>query len=64
MISPGHEVVSGKTREVADVPILGLHQTPGVGGGRVALYGDSNCLDNSHMKKGEDLDGLKMPCMF
>ncbi|WAR11340.1 MBTP1-like protein, partial [Mya arenaria] len=46
----GHEVVSGDTLNAQDVPVLGLHQTPG-GGGRVALYGDSNCLDNSHMKK-------------
>ncbi|XP_077210082.1 SITE-1 protease [Tasmannia lanceolata] len=29
-----------------DSPILGLVE---VGGGRVAVYGDSNCLDSSHM---------------
>ncbi|XP_048321054.2 subtilisin-like protease SBT6.1 isoform X2 [Ziziphus jujuba] len=31
---------------VADSPILGLTE---VGEGRVAVYGDSNCLDSSHM---------------
>lgn len=30
----------------ADSPILGL---TGMGQGRVAVYGDSNCLDSSHM---------------
>lgn len=30
----------------ADSPILGLLE---VGSGRVAVYGDSNCLDSSHM---------------
>ena len=34
-----------------NVPILGLYQTPG-GGGRIAIYGDSNCLDSAHMQKG------------
>ncbi|KAK4724839.1 hypothetical protein R3W88_027618 [Solanum pinnatisectum] len=29
-----------------DSPILGLLE---VGGGRIAVYGDSNCLDSSHM---------------
>ncbi|CAN4121599.1 unnamed protein product [Withania somnifera] len=29
-----------------DTPILGLLE---VGGGRIAVYGDSNCLDSSHM---------------
>ena len=37
------------------VPILGLYQTKAKpGGGRVVLYGDSNCLDTSHMQKGEN----------
>lgn len=35
---------SGMTK--ADSPILGLLE---VGGGRIAVYGDSNCLDSSHM---------------
>lgn len=35
------------------VPVLGLYQT-GVTkrAGTVVVYGDSNCLDNSHMQKG------------
>ncbi|KAG2718459.1 hypothetical protein I3760_03G221600 [Carya illinoinensis] len=37
-------LTSGMTK--ADSPILGLL---GVGDGRVAVYGDSNCLDSSHM---------------
>ncbi|XP_052230878.1 membrane-bound transcription factor site-1 protease-like [Dreissena polymorpha] len=49
----GHEVVNGDSKPAPNVAVLGLYQTsmPGLGGGRVALYGDSNCLDNSHMKK-------------
>uniref|UniRef100_A0A8C4S5P3 Membrane-bound transcription factor peptidase, site 1 n=1 Tax=Erpetoichthys calabaricus TaxID=27687 RepID=A0A8C4S5P3_ERPCA len=34
-----------------NVPILGLYQTPSDGGGRIALYGDSNCIDDSHRQK-------------
>ncbi|KAK3034341.1 hypothetical protein RJ639_032239 [Escallonia herrerae] len=37
-------LVSSLTK--ADSPILGLLE---VGGGRIAIYGDSNCLDSSHM---------------
>ena len=33
-----------------DVPILGLYQTPN-SGGRIVTYGDSNCIDNSHLTK-------------
>lgn len=38
---------------VEGVPILGLYQTPSDGGGRIALYGDSNCIDDSHRQKGD-----------
>jgi len=55
----GHEVITGNTVATAQVPILGFHQVQNVmesgveiNGGRVALYGDSNCLDNSHLQKG------------
>jgi len=55
----GHEVITGSTLAAARVPILGLHQVRNmlesgveVNGGRVVLYGDSNCLDNSHLQKG------------
>ncbi|KAK4415501.1 Subtilisin-like protease SBT6.1 [Sesamum alatum] len=37
-------LLSGMSK--ADSPILGLLE---VGGGRIAVYGDSNCLDSSHM---------------
>lgn len=42
-----------ETVVVENVPILGLYQLPAEGGGRVVLYGDSNCLDDSHRQKGE-----------
>lgn len=42
-----------ETAVVEGVPILGLYQTPSEGGGRIALYGDSNCIDDSHRQKGE-----------
>ncbi|CAI8016901.1 Membrane-bound transcription factor site-1 protease [Geodia barretti] len=44
----GSEVVNGGTTELQDVPILGLYQTPN-DGGKIAVYGDSNCLDSAHM---------------
>ncbi|XP_041376922.1 membrane-bound transcription factor site-1 protease-like [Gigantopelta aegis] len=48
----GYEVLKGDTKMVDFVPILGLYQTKAKpGGGRVVLYGDSNCLDTSHMQK-------------
>lgn len=49
----GLEVMKGESLSVTDIPILGLHQTK-TGkkkGGRIVLYGDSNCLDNSHLQK-------------
>ena len=53
-IFPGNEVIKGEREVAKDVPILGLYQTTVKhGSGRVALYGDSNCLDNSHMQKGK-----------
>ena len=52
-------MVTGETKTEEDVPILGLYQTTHKDGtahdgkpGRIALYGDSNCLDNAHMEKG------------
>jgi membrane-bound transcription factor site-1 protease len=46
----GSEVVNGGTTELQDVPILGLYQTPN-DGGKIAVYGDSNCLDSAHMQR-------------
>lgn len=50
----GLEVLKQETAVVEGVPILGLYQTPSDGGGRIALYGDSNCIDDSHRQKGPD----------
>lgn len=49
----GLEVLKQETVVVEGVPILGLYQTPSEEGGRIALYGDSNCIDDSHRQKGE-----------
>uniref|UniRef100_A0A8C0YZV6 Membrane-bound transcription factor site-1 protease n=1 Tax=Canis lupus familiaris TaxID=9615 RepID=A0A8C0YZV6_CANLF len=47
----GLEVLKQETAVVENVPILGLYQIPVEGGGRIVLYGDSNCLDDSHRQK-------------
>ena len=50
----GHEVIKGESLQTDNVPVLGLYQTKGPkGSGRLVVYGDSNCLDNSHLQKGE-----------
>lgn len=46
----GSEVVHGSSTVLSDVPVLGLYQTPG-GGGKLVVYGDSNCLDSAHMQR-------------
>nr|XP_039254753.1 membrane-bound transcription factor site-1 protease-like isoform X1 [Styela clava] len=44
------EILLGRKDEpVKEVPILGLHQVEN--GGRLAIYGDSNCLDTAHKVK-------------
>ena len=48
----GYEVTAGKTKSVSDVPILGLYQTTSDDGGRIVLYGDSNCLDGAPLQRG------------
>lgn len=50
----GLEVLKQETAVVENVPILGLYQIPTEGGGRIVLYGDSNCLDDSHRQRGKD----------
>ena len=47
----GSEVVTGSSSIISNVPVLGLHSTPGEEGGRVVVYGDSNCLDSAHMQR-------------
>lgn len=51
LLDQGSEILGGKaTKE--KVPILGLLQTQNnVNSGRIAVYGDSNCIDNSHLQK-------------
>lgn len=49
---PGVEVLKQETAIIENIPILGLYQVPLEGGGRIVLYGDSNCLDDSHRQKG------------
>lgn len=51
----GLEVLKQETAVVENVPVLGLYQTPSEGGGRIALYGDSNCIDDSHRQKGDQV---------
>ena len=49
----GHEVISGESKSQTKVAVLGLYEpTVDKGGGRVVLYGDSNCFDTSHVQKG------------
>lgn len=55
----GYEVDSGVSVSAANVPVLGIYQTQTpvrednttVPSGRIVLYGDSNCIDGSHMQK-------------
>lgn len=47
----GTEVLTGSTRLVHNVPVLGFYQSPHQGGGRIVVFGDSNCLDNSHLRR-------------
>ncbi|XP_071613118.1 membrane-bound transcription factor site-1 protease isoform X3 [Heliangelus exortis] len=47
----GLEVLKQETAVIENVPILGLYQVPSEGSGRIVLYGDSNCLDDSHRQK-------------
>ncbi|XP_042225174.1 membrane-bound transcription factor site-1 protease-like [Homarus americanus] len=54
------EMLEAESESVPDVPILGLLQTKSTDdlgdnslhhSGRLVVYGDSNCLDNSHLQK-------------
>ena len=51
----GYEVIKSETLSAEKVPILGMHQAKvnDRPAGRIVLYGDSNCLDNSHLQKGQ-----------
>ncbi|PSN45586.1 Membrane-bound transcription factor site-1 protease [Blattella germanica] len=56
------EVLGQEVEATENVPILGLLQSKASErSGRVVVYGDSNCLDNSHLQKGGSVgqaDGL------
>lgn len=48
----GMEVLSSVITNHKQVPILGLYENRSHPlSGRIAVYGDSNCLDSSHMTK-------------
>lgn len=48
----GQKVLGQETAAIETVPILGLLQSKAAEkSGRVVVYGDSNCLDNSHLQK-------------
>ncbi|CAG2063611.1 unnamed protein product [Timema podura] len=49
----GEDILGTKSKVTESVPILGIIQSKASEkSGRVAVYGDSNCLDNSHLQKG------------
>lgn len=48
----GSEVIRGNSMTLQNVPILGFYQTPSESGGRVVVFGDSNCLDSAHLHRG------------
>lgn len=39
--------MNGSEREVRDMAVLGLYQVPATNGGRIAVFGDSSCVDAS-----------------
>lgn len=59
----GLEVLKQETAVIENVPILGLYQVPSEGGGRIVLYGDSNCLDDSHRQKGAGASTRRSYCL-
>lgn len=44
-------MITGSSSVINNIPILGLYETPEEGGGRIVVYGDSNCLDSAHMQR-------------
>ncbi|XP_063225096.1 membrane-bound transcription factor site-1 protease-like isoform X2 [Bacillus rossius redtenbacheri] len=48
----GEEILGSETKVTESVPVLGLLQSTATDrSGRVTVYGDSNCLDNSHLQR-------------
>lgn len=56
----GAEVISGSSVVVSDVPIMGFYQTPQQSGGRIVVFGDSNCLDSAHLHRGNIIRHVKL----
>lgn len=49
ILNIGEDILGGdKIGREVDVPILGLYKSTGY----IVLFGDSNCLDNSHLEIG------------
>ncbi|CAD5113191.1 DgyrCDS2379 [Dimorphilus gyrociliatus] len=48
----GHDVIIGsqKVEKLLPLPISGILEAEKSTGGRIAIYGDSNCVDSSHMQ--------------
>ena len=44
-------MVKGEVKEGGEVAILGMLPNADLKGGRVVVYGDSNCIDSAHMQK-------------
>uniref|UniRef100_H2YTR4 Membrane-bound transcription factor site-1 protease n=1 Tax=Ciona savignyi TaxID=51511 RepID=H2YTR4_CIOSA len=45
----GREILSGSSPVPTEgIPILGMYKIPTENGGRLAVYGDSNCIDSAH----------------
>ncbi|CAI5716077.1 unnamed protein product [Peronospora destructor] len=40
-------ILNGSEKTLTDVPVLGLYEVPSRNGGRIAVFGDSSCLDSS-----------------
>jgi len=49
----GREVLGEVSTATISLPVLGLYQTRArsPGGGRIVVYGDSNCIDGAHLSK-------------
>jgi len=45
-------VCTGNSVMVQDVPVMAFYQTTPFEGGRIVMFGDSNCLDAAHLQKG------------
>ncbi|KAG3112914.1 Membrane-bound transcription factor site-1 protease [Phytophthora idaei] len=41
------KTLNGSEKTLTDVPVLGLYEVPSVYGGRIAVFGDSSCLDSN-----------------